>query len=185
VNRCLNALGLSKGAWHYAQNKKISFEKKNKEKRSVVTKIVRRHTEYGYRRIEADLRAEGRTINHKLLKKLLKWWDLGVIRRIKRPKPSAIRKIIMKNALNLNLVSKLKQIGIFQGVYTDFTEIVYQNGKLKVYLMTIVDAVCKLVLGWALGKNKDAQLALVAFSKMTRTLMTYGKTSKGIMEIQV
>ena len=60
------------------------------------------------------------------------------------------------------VVKKLTEINSFQVFYTDYTEILYDNGKNKVYLITLLDHADKLVACYALEKRKNTDTALKA-----------------------
>jgi len=72
-----------------------------------------------------------------------------------------------------NLVAQMKQIGLFQVAYTDFTELVYANGAKKAYLMPIIAHRCKVAYGWAVGERADTSLALAAWNMAKRTFSEY------------
>jgi len=63
----------------------------------------------------------------------------------------------------------LSEIGLFQVMYTDFTELPFANGKLKAYLMPIIGHVSKMAYGWAVGGSADTALALRAWEQTKAT----------------
>ena len=93
------------------------------------------------------------------------FWDLAVIKRVRRPKESSIRKLLKETGSKVNFVETLKEIDIFEVLYTDFTEIRYQRGCAKAQLMPIIDHTSKLVIGHALGESANTELALKSWSK--------------------
>jgi hypothetical protein len=60
--------------------------------------------------------------------------------------------LLKETGLQINLVAGLTEIGDFEVVYTDFTEILYRRGRAKAQLMPLVDHSSKLVVGHALGE---------------------------------
>ncbi len=54
---------------------------------------------------------------------------------------------------------------MFQVFYTDFTELLYADGKAKAYFMPILDHASRLCLGWALGESANRELALAAWNQ--------------------
>jgi len=57
---------------------------------------------------------------------------------------------------------KKGQIGLFEVIYTDFTEIPYDGGKRNAQLIAIIGHESKIILGWAVGKHANTDLSLEA-----------------------
>ena len=91
------------------------------------------------------------------------------MRSTRRPKPSGIRQAIRSFGERANLVAQLEEIGLFQVVYTDFTELLFAAGGHKAYLMPIIGHVSKMAYGWAVGETTDAVLALLAWKRVKKT----------------
>lgn len=131
LNRCLEALDVSKGTWHYrmrggskAAEKRVADE----ALREPIVEIIRKHPSYGYRRIRPDLEEEtGRVINDKRLRRLLGQWELGLHRTISRPEPNPIRRTLDEAKGHLNLVQDLDPQAL-EVLSTDFTELRYAGG---------------------------------------------------------
>jgi len=143
--------------------------------------IARRHPEYGYRRTNAELRDRGIPVNRKVVERLHMSWDLAVIRRVRKPKTSSLAKLLKETGSKINLVAVLTEIGDFEVLYTDFTEILYRRGRAKAQLMPIVDHSSKLVVGHAIGEADNTELALVAWRKAKATLRRYGRKTEGLI----
>ncbi|MEE8389857.1 MAG: hypothetical protein V3S14_03545, partial [Anaerolineae bacterium] len=62
---------------------------------------------------------------------LLGIWDLSILRSTHRPRPNRVQKVITEAGELANLVVQMNEIGLFQVVYTDFTEILYADGDRK------------------------------------------------------
>ncbi len=58
-----------------------------------------------------------------MIQELLHLWDLSMIRKAKKPRPSSIRQVILAAGDKANLVKGMAQIEPFEVSYTDFTEI--------------------------------------------------------------
>jgi putative transposase len=166
----LAAVALPKTTWYYHRNQKVAYADKYADVLPELEEIARAHPEYGYRRATVELREEyGRTINHKVVQRLLQVWDLCLARTVRPPKPSGIRQAIIASGERANLVAQLKHIELFQVAYTDFTALVYANGQRKAQLLPIVDHVCKMAYGWAVGEHDDTELALRAWERAKQT----------------
>ncbi len=180
LNRVLRAVGLNKRTWYYAQQRQPYAEKYGYLRRPLFA-IARAHPEYGIHRTTAELRDHGIHINHKVIEKLHQDWNLSVLRRIRKPKPSPVRSILNEAGSHINLVISLDTIDDFDVLYTDFTELVFQRGKAKAQLMLILDHQSKLAAGHALGERADTELALKAWRKAAATLRRYGRKLKDII----
>jgi putative transposase len=173
LNRTLAALGMSKGTWHRRRHRK-SYTDKHAELKAVLMEIAGEHPEYGYRKVTDELHARGKATNHKVVQKLQNAWDLALIRSIRRPRRSAAREALRRMGDRINLVIGLEAIGIFDVLYTDFTELRFDRGRQKAQLMPIIDHGCKLVAGWALERSANTPSALEAYGRARCTLLRYG-----------
>lgn len=180
LNRVLRVLAMAKSTWHYAQGK-LAYEEKYGQVRETLFSIAQRHPEYGYRRTTSELRARGHQLSRKVVQRLHQTWDLSVVRRIKKPGANPVRAIVGAAGSRANLIANLEDIGVFDVFYTDFTEIRYQRGMARAWLMPIVDHMSKLVAGHALDVHNNTELALKAWGVFTATLEAFGKSSKGII----
>jgi len=128
LNRCLRALGVSKGTWHRRQRRRAAPVADENLKAEVLS-VVRDHPVYGYRRIGVELRERtGVRVNHKRLRRLLGAWDLALSRTVARPKPSGVRRILRTGRGQLDLVHE-REMEPLQALSTDFTEIRYAGGR--------------------------------------------------------
>ena len=55
LNRCLKALDLSKGTWHYRRHDNNSQRRRTKDEalKGHIVKVIEEHPAYGYRRIQS------------------------------------------------------------------------------------------------------------------------------------
>lgn len=149
--------------------------------REPLLEIARLHPEYGYRRTTSELSERGYHQNRKVIQRLHRCWDLSIVRRIKKPGVNPVWTILQAAGSQVNLVAGLEHIGELEVLYTDFTEIRYQRGMARAWLMPIIDHTSKLVVGHALGERADTELALTAWSSCTGTLKNFGIAPKGII----
>ena len=170
LNLALATVGLAKSTWHYHQKHKVAYEKKYAYLWPILEEIARAHPEYGVRRIMPELRDEYHIdVNHKVVERLLGIWDLSILRSTHRPRPSSVQKAVTEAGELANLVAQMEEIGLFEVVYTDFTEILYADGDRKAILMPIIGHVSKMAFGWAVRERRGRALALQAWqhAKMT------------------
>jgi len=176
----LKILSLPKSTWYYAKNKKPYTDKYGNLRRPLM-EVAKKHPEYGYRRTTSELAERGFLINHKVVEKLHWHWHLSVMKRVKKPKPNPIVKLLKEAGSKINLVSRLREIRDLEVFYTDFTEIVYGKGQAKAQLMPIIDHSSKLATGHALGKSANTDLAIKAWKKMKATLKRFGRRIEDII----
>ena len=178
----LTAVELPKSTWYYHRNQRIGYEEKYAFLHPLLEQIARQHPEYGYRRTTKELRKHHqKTINHKVVQRLHRSWELALLRTTRSPRPSGIRQIIREAHGRANLIADLENITMFQVAYTDFTELRYANGKEKAYLMPILGHASKLVYGWAVGEQANTQLALTAWKRAQQTFLDLQILSEGMI----
>jgi len=181
LSSALAALQLPRSTWYYHQNQRLSYTEKYAYLRGPLETIARDHHEYGYRRTTPELRdVYGYIVNHKVVQRLHQEWDLPLIRGTRPPKISGVRKAIEAAGDRINLVAGRETIEAFDVAYTDFTELVYANGRRKAYLIPIIDHASKIVLGWAVGVRAVTSLALEAWEQARDTLSVQGVDLKRV-----
>jgi putative transposase len=182
LNRALAAVGLPKSTWYYHQKQKVTYQEKYADLLPILEEIARKHPEYGVPRIMPELREEyDIDVNHKVIERLLRIWDLVILRSTHPPKPSSVQQAIADAGEYANLVAQLEEIEVFQVVYTDFTELRYADGQRKAFLIPIVGHVSKMVYGWAVGEHADTPLALQAWDKAKATFRRLGIAHAGMI----
>lgn len=166
----LAAVDLPKSTWYYHQRQKMSYAEKHAHLHALLEQIAREHPAYGIPRITEELRrVHGQVVNHKVVQRLLRLWDLSLLRSARPPKPSRVQEAIRAAGEQANLVAQMERIGLFEVTYTDFTELVYANGTQKAQLMPILGHCCKLAYGWAVDRRGNTALALQAWERAKTT----------------
>jgi putative transposase len=144
---------------YYHRAKPRSAEAVAEEARLVVRmrEICAEFPRYGYRRVTAQLKAEGERVNHKRVSRIMREQDLRV-----RPK----RRFVVATdsdhdgPIFPDPAKDLAPTGPDQLWVADPTCIRVLTG--FVYLAVVLDAWSRRVVGWALGRRIDADLALAA-----------------------
>jgi len=122
-----------------------------------IREICAEFPRYGYRRVTAQLKAEGERVNHKRVARIMREQDL----RVRRKR----RFVVTTNSdhdgpVFPNLAKGVVPSGPDQLWVADLTYIRLLTG--FVYLAVILDAWSRRVVGWAISRRIDADLALAA-----------------------
>jgi putative transposase len=179
LSPALSALELARSTWSYQSNR-LCYEEKHGDLRAPLLRLTRLHPGYGYRRMTDELSEEvGRRVNSKVVRRLSKALGLTQLRKPRAPRKSAIRRVIDDVGPRADLVRNLEEIGLYEVLFTDFTEIEYAHG--KAHLMPLLDAHSKDIAGWALGSRRCTELALQAWGRARRRLRRLGITVSGLI----
>jgi transposase InsO family protein len=131
--------------------------------RDMVQKIALGMPAYGYRRVCAELKRRGQSVNHKRVLRIMREDNLLCLRR-----RSFVRTTDSRHgfAVYPNLARDMKLTGINQLWVADITYIrlLFEF----VYLAVILDAFSRRVIGWELGRSLESELALRALRKALR-----------------
>jgi putative transposase len=127
------------------------------ELRDAIQQICLKNRLYGYRRVTAALRGEGRLVNGKRVLRLMRQDNLLCLRKRRFVCTTDSRHTY---AVYPNLTRDWKPTAINQLWVSDITYIRLRESFL--YLAVILDAYSRRVIGWALEETLEAQLAVNA-----------------------
>lgn len=119
-------------------------------------------------------------VNHKRLRRLLQAWDLALPRKVARPNPCGVRRILGTGRGKLDLVLG-RWTGLVAVLSTYFTEIRYAGGTRKAHLMAILDVESGWVPGWAVGSSADRGLALQGWEEVKKALERVGRGTEALI----
>ena len=142
------------------------------ELRDAIQKLAVEMPAYGYRRITAALRRAGWEVNRKRVLRLMRADNLLCLRR-----RAFVRTTDSDHGLRVypNLARELKVSGLNQLWVADIT---YIRLLLEfVFLAVILDAFSRRVIGWALGRTLEAELALEAL----HMAIAHGRVAPGLV----
>jgi putative transposase len=128
--------------------------------RDAIQRIVLENRFYGYRRVAAELRAQGWVVNHKRVLRIMRADNLLCLRK---------RKFVLTTnshhpfAVYPNLLPRLRIDDINQLWVADITYIHLRE--TFVYLAVILDAYSRCVVGWHLSETLAAELAVKALDR--------------------
>ena len=130
------------------------------ELRDAIQKIALANRCYGYRRVTAELQHQGTVVNHKRVLRLMRADNLLAVRK---------RRFVFTTdsshayAIYPNLAARLTVTGINQLWVADITYVRLRETFL--YLAIVLDAFSRRVVGWELGEDLRAELALRALDR--------------------
>lgn len=133
------------------------------ELRDAIQQIALESPSYGYRRITRELNRRGFAVNHKHVLRLMRRDNLLCLRR-----KSFVVTTDSRHSLRVypNLARRITPDGVNQLWWADITYI-----RLRaefVYLAVVLDAYSRRVIGWALGRTLEAELAVSALTMALR-----------------
>jgi putative transposase len=142
------------------------------ELRDEIQKIAIQNPAYGYRRITAELGRRKRVVNRKRVLRIMREDNLLCLRR-----RSFVRTTNSDHKLPVypNLARELKVSGLNQLWVADITYIRLVNE--FIYLAVILDSFSRRVIGWALGRPLESDLALDAL----RMAINRGRVEAGLV----
>lgn len=181
LNFCCRVLEVLKSSYYYHVHSRTltirEKEIKEEELKQKVIKAIEDNPAYGYRRLIPELKKQGVIINHKKLLSLLKKWGLNLKRSIVKKFKGGIDNILSFLGSRVNLIKKLSdeesnQLGRI--IFTDFTEIIYNEGKNKVYLTPYLENKTKKIISYVVSRSPTTESALKALNMAVVTLKKWG-----------
>lgn len=174
---------MSKATYYNHKHPDERFETKYIRVRKFVEKIIKKDSAYGVKRIKAALKTDYRIlIGRDALARLLKLWGLQLKRKIRKPKVSLIKKILLALADRTNLLIRTNITEPLQALTSDISEIYYHNGKGKAYLAIHKDVLGQMVYGYALEETMDAQIVIDSLNKAKKKIKQLaGKIPKKLL----
>lgn len=156
MNALCQMIGLSRAGfyrWHMPRQAMPV----DMELRDQMQKVALESPAYGYRRITHELQQRGFEVNHKRVLRLMREDNLLCVRR-------RAFVITTDSRHNLpvypNLAREIRPMAVNQLWIADITYIRLRTE--FVYLAVVLDAFSRRVIGWALGRTLEAELAVAA-----------------------
>ncbi len=181
LNRCLEALSLSKGTWHYQRHKGMERRTKDEALKERIVKVIEEHPGYGYRRIGRELAERpGEPVNHKRLRRVLNSYELGLRRCLPRSKPSEVQQLVATAGRSADLV-KSRSFELLEAFSTDFKELLYDGGGKKAHLMVLLDLESRWAGGWAVGDARNRSVAFQALDDLRTNMASLDQRLWGVV----
>lgn len=166
LNQSLRALGLSKGTYYYRRHHDPVRQARDAALKERIVSVIEENPSYGYRRIHAELSENGaEPVNHKRIRRVLGDYELGLRRCLPRSRPSAVAKLVTEAGPSADLV-KGRSFASLQAFSTDFTELLYNGGTRKAWMMVLLDTESKWAGGWSVGTSRNRRMALEAVDSL-------------------
>lgn len=151
--------GVSRASFYRNWEQKAPHEAEMKL-RDAIQRLALAHRSYGYRRIAPLLQNEGFVISAKQVRRIMREDNLLAIRRRKF---KVTAKEDPEVAVHPNLASSMHLTGVGQLWVADLTYIWLRHE--FVFLAVVLDGYSRKVVGWALGRQLDASLPLLALER--------------------
>jgi putative transposase len=171
VNALCEMTGLSR-AGYYRWRIPRSDSPVEMELREELQRVAVESLAYGYRRITAELQRRGFEVNHKRVLRLMRQDNLLCLRRRYFVLTTDSRHDL---PVYPNLAREIKPSGVNQLWVADITYIRLRTE--FVYLAVVLDAFSRKVIGWALGRTLQAELAISAL----RTALAQRQLTAGLV----
>ena len=173
VNKVCQLFKISKKTYYQCKDPIERLSRKYLSIKEAVRKVIKDNPKYGVLRIKAELKRKySILIGRDILAKLLNIWGLELKRKVRKSKPSFIRKILIKLSWKANLLIREKIERPFQAVTSDISEIRFNGG--KAYLCIHKDVYGQRVYGWSLSLSQDLKLVRDSFQMAQRELKRLG-----------
>ncbi len=173
LNRCLEAVGLSKGTYHYRRHH-MGHGRQDRDAalKERIISVIENNPSYGYRRISAELtkNTTEERVNHKRLRRVLSSYELGLKRCLPLSRPSAVSEVVAAAGSSANLV-KGRSLGILEAFSTDFSELFYDQGRKKAWMMVLLDIHSRWAGGFSVGASRSRTMALEALDDLRDSLL--------------
>ena len=155
LNILLKIIKLARSTYYY-HLKQLYKPDKNQDIKIEIQSIYREHKgNYGYRRINLELRNRGYSVNHKKVQRLMK--VLGLVARIRRKrKYSSYQGEIGKKAENL-IQRQFEAAKPMEKCYTDVTEFAIPASARKLYLSPVLDGFNSEIIAFNLSCSPNLE----------------------------
>lgn len=148
-------MGISRATYYHTPVRDERQLKRDLELKEQIETIHLELPGYGYRRVREHLKREGKTVNSKRIRRVMKHFELfSCLKKWLRPRGQAIGKRLVYP----NLIRGLKLTAPNQVWATDITFIKLM--KEFVYLSAVIDIYTRQIVGWAVSRNLSHEFCL-------------------------
>ncbi len=157
LNELLKILELSRSSYYYQKSASIKPDKYADLRDQVKLVFTENLSRYGYRRIYAIVKGDGKVVSEKVIRRIMSEENLVVKCRVKRKYKSYMGEITpaVDNVIARNFRADKPNAKWL----TDLTEFHIPAG--KIYLSPILDCFDGMVVSWSIGVSPNAELVNV------------------------
>jgi len=158
-------------SWYYEKPTAAELQaRKDLDLREAIERIVLEFPGYGYRRVSAELRRRGWTVNHKRVLRVMRRESLLCqLKRHFRPTTDSAHAF----GIYPNLIKDTELDGLDQAWISDITYIRLPTSFC--YLAAILDAYSRRCIGWCLSRSIDTRLTLRALEMALATRRPFAR----------
>jgi Transposase and inactivated derivatives len=157
IARLIDVLQVSRSSFYDWRNREPSQRERDNETLLERIRVIHAesHGTYGWRRVHAELKAEGWTVNRKRVARLMRLEGLqGTHRRSPRRKPVGTRHNRYEDHVQRNFTTTQPNV-VWVG---DVTQHPTDEGLL--YLAVVIDTFQRKVIGWSMADHESTDLVL-------------------------
>ena len=148
-------MGLARASYYHKPSREEKLQERDMELRQIIEEIHLELPGYGYRRIREHLLRQGKAVNTKRIKRVMRTYSLfSCIKKLMKPRGGAAGvKLFFPN-----LIRGIKLNGPNQVWATDLTYI--KLVKEYVYLNAVIDVYTRKIVGWAISRDLSHKFCL-------------------------
>lgn len=149
---------IPEATYHY-QIKRMKQANPNETWETLILETFEKHDgRYGYRRIHAELKGQGYTVNHKKVQRIMKKLDLKCEKFVRKSRYKSYKGTVGKVAKNL-LNRRFNTPYALQKVVTDVTEFKCTDDE-KLYLSPIMDLYNGEIIGFSMSRRPTLEFVI-------------------------
>lgn len=159
----LKQVDIPEATYHYHINQMNNADPDQAWKTLISALFEKHKGRYGYRRIYAELKAQGCVINHKKVQRIMKELDLRCVKFVRKSRYNSYKGKVGKVAKN-RLNRRFNTPYVLQKLVTDVTEFKC-TGDEKLYLSPIMDLYNGEIIGFSMSKRPTLDFVMDALKK--------------------
>ena len=172
ISALCRCLGVTRSLYYYHIKQAGRRSSKVQEDRDLgdeVTEIFKQNREvYGCRKIKSVLMRNGKQVSRRRIQQIM--LSKSLVLQLKRKRPRAKKGVVNQAETGNILDRQFNGQEPYAAIVSDLTYI--RVGGLWNYICILLDLYNREIIGYSVGKNKDAQLVYEAFASISTPLST-------------
>lgn len=166
-------VGIPEATYHY-HIKRMNLEDPDQTWKTLIVDIFDLHEgRYGYRRIHAELRAQGYVINHKKVQRIMKDLGLNCVKFVRKSRYYSYKGTVGKVAKN-RLNRRFNTPVALQKLVTGVTEFKCANQE-KLYLSPVMDLYNGEIIGFSMNKRPTLDFVMESLNQVLPLVKEHAK----------